>query len=162
MATTSRRSIYSNPSARSWVSQPSNRDSDATIKFHRSLPDYAPTKLHSLEAVAKEIGAKSVLLKDETSRLGLPSFKILGASWAIHQAIVQRAGISPQATLDDFSAAAKYLFLTLFAATDGNHGRAVARMAHILGISQTKIFVPTLLDKATQDFITGERLKSLW
>ena len=156
MPTTTRRSIYSNPLARSWVSPAPTHDSKAIINFHRSLPDCSPTKLHSLDAVAKELGVKSILLKDETNRLGLPSFKILGASWGIRQAIVKHASLSPPITLDDLSAAAKKHAIKLVAATDGNHGRAVARMAKILGVLKTTIFVPRGLDQATQEFISGE------
>lgn len=156
MPMSSRRAIYWNPSARSWVSQSSHRDSDAIINFHRNLEHYDPTKLHSLDAVAQDLGVKSVMLKDETSRLGLPSFKILGASWAIHLAIAQLAGLPLQATVRDVSVAAKELFVKLYAATDGNHGRAVARMASLLGLSETKIFVPNSLDNSTQNFITEE------
>lgn len=156
MSTNTRRPIYSNPSARSWTSQPSNRESSAIISFHRSLPKYSPTTLHSLDAIAKEIGVKKVFLKDETSRLGLPSFKIVGASWGIHQAIAQRAGLPSNTTVEDLSTAAQRKGVKLFAATDGNHGRAVARMGRILGISGTKIFVPGSLDESTQDLISQE------
>lgn len=148
--------IYSNPSARSWTSPPSNRDSSAIIKFHRRLPNYTTTPLHSLDAIAREIGVKRVLLKDETTRLGLPSFKILGASWAIHRAITKRAGLPLHTHVEDLSIAAKRMGTRLFAATDGNHGRAVARMSRVLGISGTKIFVPESLDAPTQEFISQE------
>lgn len=108
MAVNPRRSVYQNPSARSWFSQP---QPNAALAFHRSLPNYEPTALHPLEAVAKAIGAKSVFLKDESTRIGLPSFKALGASWAIHQVIAKRAGFPAQATLSDLSIAAKNFLL---------------------------------------------------
>ena len=38
------------------------------------------------------LGVGEVLLKDESSRLGLPAFKILGASWAIYRSLEARAG----------------------------------------------------------------------
>jgi diaminopropionate ammonia-lyase len=43
-------------------------------------------------ALARELGAGRVFVKDESSRLGLAAFKILGASWAIHQIISSGAG----------------------------------------------------------------------
>lgn len=58
--------------------------------FHRTLPHYSPTPLISLPEIAKELGISHLLLKDESSRFGLPAFKILGASWATTQAIRTR------------------------------------------------------------------------
>ena len=59
----------------------------APAAYHRSLPGYAPTPLVDARAAAEALGVARVLVKDESSRLGLPSFKILGASWAIHRAL---------------------------------------------------------------------------
>jgi len=61
----------------------------------------------------------------------MPSFKILGASWAVYRLLVARLAPSPRwDTLDDLRAAFAPLgALELVAATDGNHGRAVAHMA---------------------------------
>ncbi|WP_338749241.1 pyridoxal-phosphate dependent enzyme [Janibacter alittae] len=111
---------YSNPAARSWstgVTTTSVRD------FHRTLPGYAPTPLVDLPQAAEELGVGRVLVKDESARLGMPAFKMLGASWACHQVIERHPGAA------------------LVTATDGNHGRAVARMATHLGTSAT-VFIP--------------------
>ena len=43
---------------------------------------YAPTPLHAAPALAGAVGLGAVLLKDESSRFGLPAFKALGAWWA--------------------------------------------------------------------------------
>lgn len=82
-------------------------------------------------------------MKDESSRLGLPAFKMLGASWAVYRLLVERLGEEPVwSDLYALRAALAPLGpLTLAAATDGNHGRAVARMASLLGY-QARIFVP--------------------
>jgi diaminopropionate ammonia-lyase len=45
--------------------------------------------------------------------------------------------------------------LVLYAATDGNHGRAVGRMAKYLGI-KARIFVPTMVDEEAKSKITSE------
>ena len=50
--------------------------------FHESLPGYAITPLVSAPLLARRLGVAAVHVKDESVRLGLPSFKILGASWA--------------------------------------------------------------------------------
>jgi len=114
------------------------------LSFHRKLPGYAPTPLVSTPSVASRLGLARVLLKNEPSRFGLPSFKLLGASFAIYRALAIRCGLG----LDDWSTVAELAqalsFLKPFAlaaATDGNHGRAVAHMARLLGF-EARIFVP--------------------
>ncbi len=117
--------------------------------FHRRLPGYAPTPVHDVPALAEAAGVARVLVKDESSRMGLPAFKILGASWATYRVLCDRlaaAGVEGDPlwdTLPDLAAmVARQLGpLRLVAATDGNHGRAVARMAKLLGLSAT-ILVP--------------------
>jgi diaminopropionate ammonia-lyase len=128
--------------------------------FHQSLPHYAPTPLVSLPEIAKELGIRHLLLKNETSRLGLPAFKILGASWATAQAVSKRLNLHPDDSsggikLQEISAKAKAADLALYAATEGNHGRAVARMAKYLGI-KARIFVPAMSDDAVKGNITSE------
>ena len=119
------------------------------LAFHRRLPGYAPTPVHDVPALAEAAGVARVLVKDESSRMGLPAFKILGASWATYRVLCDRlAGHGLEGdplwdTLPDLAAVvARQLGpLRLVAATDGNHGRAVARMARLLGLSAT-ILVP--------------------
>jgi diaminopropionate ammonia-lyase len=53
------------------------------------------------------------------------------------------------------ASAAQEAKIVLYAATDGNHGRAVARMAQYLGIS-AKIFVPTMVDEEAKSKIANE------
>lgn len=103
--------------------------------FHRTLPGYAPTPIHRLPSVEADLGAGEVWVKDESSRLGLPSFKVLGGAWAVHRLVMGRAGRAHDgAGLAELRQAAATLGpRTLCAATDGNHGRGVARMARLLG-----------------------------
>ncbi|KAI9775381.1 MAG: hypothetical protein M1839_001236 [Geoglossum umbratile] len=147
------RRFYVNPAARSWrcTSTVDPRIGD----FHQRLPSFAPTPLVSLDSVATELGVKRVFVKDESSRMGLPAFKILGASWATYRAVVRTVGLTIGVSLEDLSVAAQKARITLFTATDGNHGRAVARMAKLLGI-KASVFVPLCLDRATRDLIAGE------
>jgi diaminopropionate ammonia-lyase len=93
------------------------------------------------------LGIANVFVKDETSRFGLPAFKVLGASWATYVALRERLGPAPDGplSLTDLQAWAFPLrSLTLVAATDGNHGRAVARVAKWLGLNAL-IFVPSFV-----------------
>lgn len=128
-------SWFSNPAARQWSL--AGGASGSSRAFHRSLPGYAPTPLVDRPSLAAELGVGRVLVKDESSRLGLPAFKILGASWACRQAVGRNPGAH------------------LVTATDGNHGRAVARMARELGTTAT-IFVPTVMVESAAALIASE------
>ena len=126
--------------------------------FHQRLPGYTPTPLRDLPALAAAAGVGRVLVKDESSRLGLPAFKVLGASWATYRTLVGRMGGEPDwTTLDQLASAVADRLgpLRLVAATDGNHGRAVARMARLLGLSAT-ILVPEGTAEARIDGIASE------
>jgi diaminopropionate ammonia-lyase len=93
--------------------------------WHRTRPGYVRTPLVALPELAAGLGFATVRAKDESSVLGLNSFKALGASWAVEQ-ILARGGERVE---------------TLVAATDGNHGRAVASVARARGL-RAEIFVP--------------------
>ena len=100
--------------------------------------------MRRLPGLAVKLGVAEVLVKDESSRLGLPSYKILGASWATYRALetLPDVQIGPWSNVEDLAAAlADVRPRRLVAATDGNHGRAVARMARLLGWPAT-ILVP--------------------
>jgi diaminopropionate ammonia-lyase len=121
-----------------------NIPSKNPLAFHRRLPGYAPTPLLHLERLAHRLGVADIYLKDESSRLGLPSFKILGAAWAVYRALSERIDIDLDRwkTLEDLYSLIQPLgAIQLVSATDGNHGRAVARMASLLRLG-AKIFVP--------------------
>jgi diaminopropionate ammonia-lyase len=112
--------------------------------FHARLPYYHVTPLVAAPAHADELGVGELLVKDESSRLGLPAFKMLGASWAAYRALAARAdgSLDGWRTVDALRAAVAPLRpLTLACATEGNHGRAVARMARLVGLD-AHIVVP--------------------
>jgi diaminopropionate ammonia-lyase len=120
------------------------RASRAPLHVHKRLPGYEPTPLVDAPGLARALGVGHVLVKVESHRLGLPAFKMLGASWATYRAIVERLGSEPEwSSVDELATAVAPLRpLTLAAATDGNHGRAVAAMARLLGFD-ARIFVPS-------------------
>ncbi|NTW02764.1 MAG: diaminopropionate ammonia-lyase, partial [Oscillochloris sp.] len=125
--------------------------------FHHRLPGYAPTPIVELPGLAARLGIGRISLKLETNRFGLPSFKILGASYATYRALCAQLGGEPiWQTLDDLRIALAPLRpLTLLAATDGNHGRAVAHMAALLDL-QARIFVPADMAPARMQAIIDE------
>ncbi len=84
------------------------REAQAAI---RDWPGYAPTPLLDLPGLARRLGVATVSWKDEGGRFGLGSFKALGGAYAV-QRLVRRIGAGAG--------------ITFAAATDGNHGRAVA------------------------------------
>src|SRR5262249_17306894 len=134
---------------------PDSGGSDRPLDFHRRLPGYQETPLVEAPRLAERLGVARVFVKDETSRFGLPSFKILGASWATYAALRERLGPMPDGSLSHEglqSWATPARPLTLLAATDGNHGRAVARVAKWLGL-KARIFVP--------NFVAPGRLRAI-
>lgn len=130
---------------------------DDPRRFHRSIPGYAPTPLVDLPELAADVGLARVLAKNEHSRLGLPSFKVVGASWAVRLAILDHLERDPAAdiTFADLRNVVAGTALRLTAATDGNHGRAVARIARLLGVP-CRIFVPENMVPARVAAIEGE------
>ena len=126
------------------------------LAFHRSMPGYRPTPLFSTPTLAEEVGVASLLVKDLSDCFGLPAFKIMGASWAVNHAIAERLGLPPAPAFPTLLQRAESLRpLQLVTATDGNHGRAVAHMAALLGLEAT-VYVPSGTASARIDAIRGE------
>ena len=147
--------VFVNPAARSYRA---DAPGSVPLALHRLLPGYAPTPLVAAPRLAQRLGVREVWVKDETERMGLPAFKILGASWATACALARRLGAeAPEAaSFDELVARVAPLRpLALAAATDGNHGRAVARMARLLGL-QAQILVPEGTAQARTDAIAAE------
>jgi len=117
-----------------------------------------------------------VFVKDESARLGLPAFKVLGASWAVARILAGSsapaaapatagpadAGPRPAAgaATEDLSVAALRRAaagrpVELVTATDGNHGRAVAWMSRLLGL-RARVFVPWAVPAGARAGIVGE------
>lgn len=109
----------------------------APVAFHEALPGYAPTPLVELPTVAGELGVGRVLVKDESARLGLPAFKVLGVSWAVQRMLETS---TPTA---------------LVTASAGNHGRAVARVAAQHGLP-ARVYLPDGVHPAARAAIQVE------
>jgi diaminopropionate ammonia-lyase len=111
-------------------------NTDEMRRFHRRLRCYAPTPLVSLPKLAKSLGIKELLVKDESKRFRINTFKSLGASYAVAKVVSRRKK-------------EKLVFCT---ATDGNHGRSVAWAARNLK-QKSVIYVP--------DYTTQQRIKNI-
>ena len=141
---------------RHWPSSPPE-----IAAFHRRMPAYSPTLLLDAPDLAERLGVGRLLVKAETRRMSLPSFKILGASWATYQAICAHVGAPPARwrNINELAARLSYLRpLQLCTATDGNHGRAVAFMARLLGFD-AHIFVPAGMAAARIEAMEWEGAK---
>lgn len=97
-------------------------------KHFSRTPGYRPTRLFRLEDLARELGLGSILVKDESTRLAAGSFKILGTVWAVDRLFRE----NPRLQRDN---------VVLSAASEGNHGRAVARVAATFGL-RCVIYLP--------------------
>jgi diaminopropionate ammonia-lyase len=147
--------VLVNQHARAFL--PAEASTRAALAVHRRLPGYAPTPLTSCPDLARQLGVGELWVKDETWRLGLPAFKMLGASYACYRELTARLGYEPAwDSAGQLSACLAGIGpLTLCAATDGNHGRAVARMAGLLGL-RAEIYVPAGTSAARIQAIESE------
>jgi diaminopropionate ammonia-lyase len=143
-----------NPDARGWQA---GRVAIASRQFHDSLPGYVATPLIESAPAARELDVKHLFVKDESQRLGLPAFKILGASYAIARALSARLEASgPTLALDQLrERLLDAAGVCLLAATDGNHGRAVAHVARLVRVPAT-IYVPADVSTAAKEAIVAE------
>ena len=98
--------------------------------FHRQIPGYKMTSLKSLANLAHMIGLEGIYIKDESERLHLNSFKVMGGSFAIARFIQKKLGLSDEQLTYEYLISPecheKLKDLTFASATDGNHGRGIA------------------------------------
>ncbi|NLF77406.1 MAG: diaminopropionate ammonia-lyase [Chloroflexi bacterium] len=105
--------------------------------FHRQIPGYRISPLKSLANLAHMLGVGGIWVKDESVRLTLNSFKVLGGSFAMYRFLKTRLNMDhleiPLAELTSPEIHEKLGDITFAAATDGNHGRGVAWAAERMG-----------------------------
>jgi len=137
-----RMKLFCNPRARRPLPTPlatafASQQAVQTVgRFHGSLPGYRPTPLLALKQMARRMALGGIWIKDESRRFDLKAFKILGASYAICATLAERLAMPPPLAFDAFRESGirhRLSALTLLAASDGNHGAAVAWMAAQLG-----------------------------
>ena len=117
------------PRARSWTCGiPEHVRSGEVRAFHASLPGYTPSPLTEVPALAGELGVGRAFVKDESSRLGLPAFKVLGASWAIHQLLTGSPANEPAPPSEPVIPAPPDALATLRAAAQRR--RVSVRLSH--------------------------------
>jgi diaminopropionate ammonia-lyase len=117
----------------------------AVRNFLETIPGYRPTPLYSLSSLAESMGVRDILVKDESQRLGLDSFKPIGCCYAMARLMYELAGLEDEVplfpVLQSQELHDKVGEITFTTATDGNHGRGVAWMARQMGM-RAVIYVP--------------------
>ncbi len=121
------------------------RAADEVERYLTYRDNHAATPLHTLPALAADLGVGALHVKDESFRLGLGSFKALGGSYAVIRLVLEEASrqlrravdVAELYTPEVRSVAAS---MTVACATDGNHGRSVAQGAQLVG-ARAAIFV---------------------
>ncbi len=109
--------------------------------FHKTLLNYKPTPLIEMNKYADIVGVNKLWVKDESHRMGLKAFKVLGASYAITNILYEKIGWDKNELSfeklfnEDLS---QFTFVT---ATDGNHGRGVAWISNQFGC-KSFVFMP--------------------
>lgn len=120
---------------------------------------YAPTSLHRLTALAKEVGVAQIFYKDEATRFGLGSFKALGGAYAalkiLQRELSQALGRSVLLSeIRDGTLAQHAAAITLVSATDGNHGRSLAWGASNFG-ARCRIYIHREVSASRADSIAS-------
>ena len=104
-------------------------DPTAARALFQMCPVASVTPLRNQPELAKRLGVGGLHLKDESDRMGLGSFKALGAVHAVSRMAVDKVGPSP--TPDEVAEALKGEVFVC--ASAGNHGLSVAAGARIFG-----------------------------
>ncbi|MBR9863239.1 MAG: pyridoxal-phosphate dependent enzyme [Rhodobacteraceae bacterium] len=135
-------------------------DDFLVLKLLNLCPAHAATPLVGVPELAKTLGIGSLFIKDERARMGLGSFKALGAAYSIAKTAYEAAGD----TLADPQVARQALAGQVFVtASAGNHGLSVAAGAKIFGaraviyLAETvpPAFVRRLRDKGADVVVEG-------
>ncbi len=114
-------------------------DSGNVSRLLAACPAHAPTPLHAVPTLAVQAGVAQVFLKDERARMGLGSFKALGAAHAIAREAAQH--------MRDGAWADALKGRIFVAASAGNHGLSVAAGARLFG-AQAEIYLAETVPEA--------------
>lgn len=116
-------------------------DATAAQALFARCPVASETPLVMRQDLAGQLGIRGLHLKDERDRLGLGSFKALGAAHAIARAAAERGG-------EDLSQA--LAGETFVCASAGNHGLSVAAGASVFGANAVVYLAETVPEAFAQ------------
>ncbi len=122
-------------------------DAAAARALFAKCPAAASTTLHDAGDLAAELGIATLSLKDERGRMGLGSFKALGAVHAIAKQAVTKAGDGPEAEALRGE--------TFVCATAGNHGLSVAAGAKLFGANAV-VYIAETVPEVFADRLRGK------
>ncbi len=144
--------IFENPHANAPAPRLFRTEATRPLALLKQCPVYAPTPIIENPDLAERLGVGSLVLKDESKRMRLGSFKALGGAFAVAQMVSDRAETSDLESLAAKSAAGDMTFIT---ASAGNHGLSVAAGARVFGA----LAVICLASSVPEDF--AGRIRSL-
>jgi len=118
-----------------------------------SCPAASPTQLRDEPGLAADLGVGALYLKDESTRMGLGSFKALGAAYVIARDAVQAMESRGQSVTTAKSEEA--LKGRIYAcASAGNHGLSMAAGARIFGATAI-VYLARTVPEAFADRLRG-------
>ncbi len=103
-------------------------DAAGAVELFRRCPAAHETPILQAPALAAELGVQNIYLKDERGRMGLGSFKALGAAFAIAKTAARKVANEPVPRYD--KALSGNTFVCVSA---GNHGLSMAAGARLFG-----------------------------
>ncbi|MEP1090254.1 MAG: pyridoxal-phosphate dependent enzyme [Rhizobiaceae bacterium] len=114
-------------------------DATAALALYQHCPAKHATPVINDESLARQAGVAEVWLKLESERMGLGSFKALGAAYAIAKEAAKRADAA-----DADSMAKALVGETYICASAGNHGLSVAAGARLFGARAVVLLADTV------------------
>lgn len=114
-------------------------DARAALALYQNCPAKHQTALKQFDDLAAKAGVGEVWLKLESERMGLGSFKALGAAYAIAK---QAAGRADSGDAEAMSTA--LTGETFICASAGNHGLSVAAGARLFGAKAVVVLADTV------------------
>lgn len=139
------------PAAISEISGDVRADPDGVFALLAQCPATGKTPLVDCGALARSLGIARLAIKDERSRMGLGSFKALGAAYAIAKAAHLRHGDS---LFQAGRAKSALTGMTYVAATAGNHGLSIAAGARVFG-ARAVIYIADTVDESFATKLRG-------
>ncbi len=122
-------------------------DPEPARQLYAACPAAHVTPLLDHDAIARDLGIGKLWLKDERGRIGLGSFKALGAAHAIAKQAIERAGLE--------NAATALAGETFVCASAGNHGLSVAAGARLFG-AKAVVYLSHSVDESFAERLRGK------
>ena len=114
-------------------------DARAATALYSHCPARDVTQVREIKPLAQSAGVARLWLKMESQRMGLGSFKALGAAHAIAKAAAKRASVNDPQAMAQALAGETYI-----CASAGNHGLSVAAGARLFGARAVVVLSETV------------------